>query len=61
MIPNAQKLFNNFGLDFDEVKTNANADQLKVVDDAIVRNGKKYDAKINCIDLWKIRKSRCNK
>jgi len=29
MIPNAQKLFNNFGLDFDEVKTNANADQLK--------------------------------
>ena len=31
MIPNAQKLFNNFGLDFDEVKTNANADQLKDV------------------------------
>lgn len=29
MIPNAQKLFNNFGLDFDEVKTNANANQLK--------------------------------
>ncbi|MBY0065949.1 signal peptide peptidase SppA [Empedobacter falsenii] len=29
MRPNAQKLFNNFGLDFDEVKTNANADQLK--------------------------------
>ncbi|MGL5233634.1 MAG: signal peptide peptidase SppA [Empedobacter falsenii] len=29
MIPNAQKLFNNFGLDFDEVKTNVNADQLK--------------------------------
>ncbi|WP_413532510.1 signal peptide peptidase SppA [Empedobacter brevis] len=29
MIPNAQKLLNNIGLDFDEVKTNANADQLK--------------------------------
>ncbi|MDM1072716.1 signal peptide peptidase SppA [Empedobacter brevis] len=29
MIPNAKKLFNNIGLDFDEVKTNANADQLK--------------------------------
>jgi protease IV len=29
MIPNAQKLFNNVGLNFDGVKTNANADQLK--------------------------------
>jgi len=31
MIPNAQKLFNNVGLDFDEVKTNANAGQLKSI------------------------------
>ncbi|GGF09415.1 signal peptide peptidase SppA [Chishuiella changwenlii] len=29
MIPNAKKLFNNIGLDFDEVKTNANSNQLK--------------------------------
>ena len=29
MIPNAQKLFNNVGLNFDGVKTNANSDQLK--------------------------------
>lgn len=31
MIPNAKKLFNNVGLDFDGVKTNANADQLKTL------------------------------
>lgn len=31
MLPNAQKLFNNVGLDFDKVKTNANSDQLKSI------------------------------
>lgn len=31
MIPNAKKLLNNVGLDFDEVKTNANSDQLKSI------------------------------
>lgn len=29
MIPNAEKLFNNIGIDMERVKTNANADQLK--------------------------------
>lgn len=31
MIPNAEKLFNNVGIDFDRVKTNANSDQLKSI------------------------------